>query len=112
MPGMRNRAVFVVALGLLAAACGSGSATGETQATSVPATTATPTTTTAAPPTSAEAGEADPTTTSTTTTAAPAVVVDGPPAPDFTLALEDPAGETFTLSEESKPVYMVFWAEW
>ena len=31
-------------------------------------------------------------------------------ARDFTLALE-PSGE-FVLSQEVKPVYMVFWAEW
>jgi hypothetical protein len=31
-------------------------------------------------------------------------------APDFTLSLE-PSGE-FVLSQEVKPVYMVFWAEW
>jgi len=36
--------------------------------------------------------------------------VDGPAAPDFSLVLND--GSTFTLSEGSKPVYMVFWAEW
>lgn len=34
----------------------------------------------------------------------------GPVAPDFTLALGE--GGTFTLSEGTKPVYMVFWAEW
>jgi cytochrome oxidase Cu insertion factor (SCO1/SenC/PrrC family) len=32
------------------------------------------------------------------------------PAPDFTLALG--TGESFTLSAEQKPVYLVFWAEW
>jgi len=37
-------------------------------------------------------------------------VLDAPPAKDFTLALE-PSGE-FVLSQEVKPVYMVFWAEW
>ncbi len=37
-------------------------------------------------------------------------VPDGPPAPDFTLALAD--GRSFTLSEEAKPVFMIFWAEW
>lgn len=31
-------------------------------------------------------------------------------APDFTLALGN--GGTFTLAEESRPVFMVFWAEW
>lgn len=42
----------------------------------------------------------------TTTTSTP----QGPAAPDFTLALGE--GGTFTLSDEQKPVYMVFWAEW
>ena len=37
-------------------------------------------------------------------------VVDGPAAPDFALALG--SGETFVLSDEQKPVYLVFWAEW
>ncbi len=31
-------------------------------------------------------------------------------APDFTLALG--TGDTFTLSEENRPVYLLFWAEW
>jgi hypothetical protein len=35
---------------------------------------------------------------------------EGPAAPDFTIALGD--GGSFTLSEEAKPVYMIFWAEW
>lgn len=48
---------------------------------------------------------------STTTTAGtPLPPLDGPPAPDFSLQLSD--GSTFLLSEESRPVYMVFWAEW
>ena len=33
-----------------------------------------------------------------------------PVAPDFTLVLGE--GGEYTLSEGSKPVYMVFWAEW
>lgn len=32
------------------------------------------------------------------------------PAPDFSLELA--SGEVYTLSEGSKPVYLVFWAEW
>ena len=35
---------------------------------------------------------------------------EGEPAPDFTLALAD--GNEFSLSADSRPVYMVFWAEW
>lgn len=31
-------------------------------------------------------------------------------APDFTLALGD--GSAFVLSDETRPVFMVFWAEW
>ena len=34
----------------------------------------------------------------------------GPAAPDFSLTLGN--GDTFVLSREQKPVYMVFWAEW
>ncbi len=33
-----------------------------------------------------------------------------PTAPDFTLALGE--GGTFTLADETRPVYMIFWAEW
>lgn len=35
---------------------------------------------------------------------------DGPPAPDFELALSD--GSVFKLSDEQKPIYVIFWAEW
>jgi hypothetical protein len=38
------------------------------------------------------------------------IAPEGPAAPDFTIALGD--GGSFTLSEEAKPVYMIFWAEW
>ena len=39
------------------------------------------------------------------------VVSDGAAeAPDFELALAD--GGTFRLSAESRPVYLIFWAEW
>ena len=37
---------------------------------------------------------------------------EGPVAPDFTLALGADGSETFMLSQEAKPVFMVFWAEW
>lgn len=35
---------------------------------------------------------------------------DAQVAPDFSLVLGD--GSTFTLSQEARPVFMVFWAEW
>ena len=38
------------------------------------------------------------------------IAPEGPEAPDFTMALGD--GGSFTLSEEAKPVYMIFWADW
>jgi hypothetical protein len=47
---------------------------------------------------------------SDSSTEAKAATPEGSPARDFTLALE-PSGE-FVLSQEVKPVYMVFWAEW
>lgn len=52
------------------------------------------------------------TTTAATESAAPGPPPEGPPAPDFTLALGEEGIDTFTLSEEAKPVFMVFWAEW
>jgi hypothetical protein len=38
------------------------------------------------------------------------IAPEGPEAPDFTMALAD--GDTFTLSEQALPVYMIFWADW
>ncbi|NHZ70745.1 MAG: hypothetical protein GWP18_03805 [Proteobacteria bacterium] len=40
----------------------------------------------------------------------PASDTAAPVAPDFTMALAD--GGSFTLYDEQKPVYMIFWAEW
>jgi hypothetical protein len=103
-------AVFVAAL---VAACGADPTTGAPERTTTESSTAatppvTPVTTGApAPSTTTGAG-----TTEAAATTPPPFVVDGPPAPDFTIPLEDPEGETFVLSEEQKPVYMVFWAEW
>lgn len=49
---------------------------------------------------------------STTTEATAAAVTDfdGPAAADFSINLA--GGRTFSLSEEARPVYLVFWAEW
>lgn len=46
----------------------------------------------------------------TTTTTVPSTTAPTDPAPDFTLELGN--GGTFLLSQEARPVFMVFWAEW
>ncbi|HKY47206.1 MAG TPA: hypothetical protein VJQ79_04390 [Acidimicrobiia bacterium] len=49
-------------------------------------------------------------TVSASTSSSTSVTEVGDAAPDFTLALGD--GGTFVLSQEARPVYLVFWAEW
>ena len=65
------------------------------------------TTTTLAGATTVPAQGGDPDDATTTPTR---VAPEGEPAPDFTLALD--GGGSFTLSAETKPVLLVFWAEW
>jgi hypothetical protein len=105
--------MLVAAFALAVAACGdsTGSEDGATTPppADAPASTAAPEGGGAADTTVTTAGESDGDTTSTAP-AAPPPVVDGPDAPDFSLALG--SGETFVLSDEQKPVYLVFWAEW
>lgn len=87
IPGVR-KLVPLIALVLVVSACG-GTSTGDSQATSAPV-----------------AG------TAAESSAAPddAQGADDSGALDFELALSD--GSTFRLSDEEKPVYLVFWAEW
>jgi hypothetical protein len=48
---------------------------------------------------------------SSSSTSSSSIVAEAiPDAPDFSLALG--GGGTFVLSEEARPVYLVFWAEW
>ena len=93
---------LIVCVGLIVAACSTPSAdsvASSATTTPPPATTtrAIPTTSSAIPPGTTDADR-------TTTTSGREV------APDFTLELGD--GGTYTLSEGTKPVYLVFWAEW
>lgn len=72
----------------------------------------TPPVTTASDPSSdssAVTGSVAPDATATPESAAPPAP-DRPSAPDFRLELGD--GGEFVLSEESRPVFLVFWAEW
>ncbi len=101
---MSVRIFSLAAFIVLGVACGDGES-------SPPPSGPVPTT---APPASTVPAPENPATTATiaaptTTTIAPqARPADA--APDFTLALGD--GGTFVLSQESKPVFLVFWAEW
>lgn len=90
--------LLVIVLAVLMA---SGCATTAT----APSTT-TPVTTTMASETTVPSEGGDPGETTTTSR----VVPDGEPAPDFTLALD--GGGSFNLTDEMKPVLLVFWAEW
>jgi len=77
-----KKLVLLIALVLVVSACG-GTSTGDIQATSA-----------------ASSGTATET----------SVAADDSAALDFELLLSD--GSTFRLSDEEKPVYLVFWAEW
>ncbi len=106
---MRAFAAATVLAVVISACGGSPASTATTEITATtpgPAATetASPTTTRAAVPSTSEPA---PTTASTTATRPRP---EGDDAPDFTLALGE--GGEFTLSEERKPVYMIFWAEW
>ncbi|GMQ94038.1 MAG: hypothetical protein BMS9Abin12_1520 [Acidimicrobiia bacterium] len=84
---MKRILLVVAALGLVASAC-SGSSVDESDAPAV------------------ENSNSDTVEATTASNSKP----EGRTAPDFVLALE-PSGE-FVLSQEAKPVYMIFWAEW
>lgn len=102
---MRPTLLLTAALALVLAACGapeSGTALAGGASSSAGSVTTGGVASTTAPTSSAPASDAG--------TSAPTTVDDRPVAPDFTLTLG--SGGTFTLSEEQRPVYMVFWAEW
>lgn len=112
-----KRLILLPALALVAASCASGTDVSADSTTAEPDPPSS--TTTAVHPETESTGET--TTTSpgdTTTTQTPADAVDplpspeGSAAPDFTLALGEDGTESFTLSEGTKPVFMIFWAEW
>jgi hypothetical protein len=86
-----KRLILPAVLTLLAAACGGAQV--PSISTTLPVVTVSDPATSTTPP---------PGTTATT--------VALPAAPDFSLMLAD--GSIFTLSEEKRPVYLLFWAEW
>ena len=109
---MRKLALLLAA-GLLVSACGGSETTSdpsEPAPTDAPVTSATDSTVPEA--IEAPATEAPPAAEEPPASEAPAAApsFDGPPAPEFELTLAD--GSTFSLADEEKPIYMVFWAEW
>ena len=107
MSVMKQIFLLVAVIALAGAACSvtSVEASVEERSGAVPPAVSAPATPSGDAPTSDVADSDDP-----VSDDAPRVRPEGPAAPDFTLALE-PSGE-FVLSQEAKPVYMVFWAEW
>lgn len=110
VPAMSTRlSSLILTVALLLAACGAGDAPAAGDAAATSATTVAGPSVTAAPsaPSTSAASPTDP---PASGDPADRPAIDGPAAPDFTLALAD--GSTFVLSEADKPVYLVFWAEW
>lgn len=103
---MRRPILLIAALAVVAASCSSGTDTAspppDPSSTTAAAQTTPDVSTTATAPESTLPKTEAPTETT--------VPIEGPPAPDFTMTLDD--GSEFTLSAEQKPVYLVFWAEW
>ena len=109
----RSRLLLVAAaMAVVAAACGDGSKPtaidlgGAPAATEAPTDTRAPTETVPATTAGTEAESTEP-----AATEAPRQRPEGPDAADFELALGGPGG-TSSLSAETRPVFMVFWAEW
>lgn len=103
-----RKGLLLITFALIAASCG-GSDEAAAPSTAVPVNAESPSdTATTAPAVSTQTEDTDPAESPTVTAATSSF--DGPPAPDFELVLSD--GSTFRLSDEQKPVYIVFWAEW
>ncbi len=107
---MRRLAALFVLLSLVLAACGDAATTTTIDAADVPV-PSDPGSTAAdlQGPVTTESGDVS---TPDDTDAPPPIATDfdGPVAADFTIDLNKTG--TFTLSEEARPVYLVFWAEW
>ena len=107
-----QRSALATAIVLALAAC-SADSTSQGADSTTSTVVAESSTTTESPPTTEGSSGGQDTTTSTageSSTTSPPPQVEGPVAPDFTFALSD--GSSFSLSDEQKPVYLVFWAEW
>jgi hypothetical protein len=104
---------WLVGLALVVAACGGGAtdvATPDGNQSAAQGGDATPTTAVASTEPAATPVTEESDDTAPSPDARPAPDPNREIAPDFSLLLGD--GSTFVLSEETRPVFMVFWAEW
>jgi hypothetical protein len=105
---MKRLALFVAVLTVAAACSSTDDAAPTTEI--APAADAATTATTAAPAEDSNATRDSMGDSGASLVPNQTIAPEGPEAPDFTMALAD--GDTFTLSEQSLPVYMIFWADW
>jgi hypothetical protein len=108
---MKRILIVLAVLAMVAAACSSSSVEGTPETSTADA---------VAPPETVETATEEPSAGSSVPPSSPPETAtsasesnspsERPPARDFNLALE-PSGE-FVLSQEVKPVFMIFWAEW
>lgn len=105
-----RRSALTVAILLSLAACAGDAGTQEPTDANSPATSEATSTSQASSDSTASGGGGESTTSTQAEVSDSPPQVEGPAAPDFTFALSD--GSSFSLSDEQKPVYLVFWAEW
>jgi hypothetical protein len=105
---MKRLALFLAVLTVAAACSSTNDAAPTTDA--APATSAGATATTTAPAEDSDATRDSMGDSGASLVPNQTIAPEGPEAPDFTMALAD--GDTFTLSEQALPVYMIFWADW
>jgi ABC-type glycerol-3-phosphate transport system substrate-binding protein len=108
---VHRRVSIVAVLALILAACGGGEGDAIPEVvTTAPANATTPDSAAPAANTPEDGSVTTTTTGGANSGERPAPNPDRQIAPDFTLNLG--SGSTFVLSEETRPVFMVFWAEW
>ena len=109
-----SRAAALACLALVVSACAGGAAPASPTSSQADTSNLSPVTTAGAeeapPETSSPVTTDSSPTSDAPSTERPAPDPDRPIAPDFSLELAD--GSTFVLSQETRPVFMVFWAEW
>lgn len=113
---MKNSLVVLAALTIVVSSCGSASPDSGAMnvgSAATPSVTVDTSATLSTSPSGTDAADDGPSSTTGSTEPAQVVAVpvpDGPAVPDVTLELDD--GTTFVLADASRPVMLVFWAEW